>query len=94
MNRLKIECEVEKYTEVGFVDLMIGNHVIIEILGNIHFLNNEYDLKIQYHKKMANYWGYEYLVVIDYEFMQSSNKKKFIEDLFKKNDIDISKYIN
>ena len=33
-------------TNLGVVDILIKNNVIIEILGNIHFLNGEYDLKI------------------------------------------------
>lgn len=53
---LNVKQEVK--TEVGYVDVLLNDKIILEIAGNVHYLNDLLDLKISYKKWLAEIYGY------------------------------------
>ncbi len=63
---LSVKQEVK--TEVGYVDILLNDKIILEIAGNVHYLNDLLDLKISYKKRLAKLWGYNFIILRDVDF--------------------------
>lgn len=81
---------MEKFTIFGYTDFIVNNSVYIEIAGNIHYMDDQLDLRTQLYRKVAEKIGIKYIVIRDKDYEQAENKLLFVKEMLLENDIKIN----